>query len=151
MKFGHYGTEYWPVDVILGPVVNHIECLRRVSSRLDPPGTTPHDMIVSCLDHFIHEVRAVFLAGASYYSPVRLAPGFLRTKLSKIQLTLGKETRALIDMPRPLTACFFNSLPHYNGLTKRETTAANCARDRDPNKKEVEWDLDIEGKIFDRI
>lgn len=105
-------------------------------------------MIVSCLDHFIHEVRAVFLAGASYYSPVRLAPGFLGTKLSKIQLTLGKETRDLLDMPRPVTACFYNSLPHYHGLTKRETTAAHYARDRNPKKKEVEWDLDIEAYVF---
>lgn len=71
-KWGHFGTEYWPTGVVLEPIMSHTECLRRVCIRLDSPDITPHDMIVSSLDHLIDEVRAAFLAGVPYYSPVRV-------------------------------------------------------------------------------
>lgn len=78
----------------------------------------------------------------------QVTSAFAFSSLLSTFLPLGKETRALLDMPRPVTACFYNSLPHYHGLTKRETTAVHCARDRDPKKKVFEWDLDIEAYVF---
>lgn len=105
-------------------------------------------MIVSSLNHLIDEVRAAFLRGVPYYSPVRVSAGFLGTKLSKIQFTLDKGTKDSMDLSRPVTACFYSQLPHYNRLTKREALAAWHARDEDPKRKEVDWDFNIEAYVL---
>lgn len=90
---------------------------------------------------------AAFLAGVPYYSPVRVSAGFLGTKLNKIQFTLDKGTKDSMDLPRPVTAYFYSQLPHYNGLTKRQALAAWHARDRDPKRKEPEWNVNIEAYV----
>lgn len=63
IKLGHLGAEYWPTTVVLEPIMQRTEYLRRVVTRLDAPDISRH---VSSLDLLIDEVKAAFLSRVPY-------------------------------------------------------------------------------------